>query len=367
MEKAGSEQSSAGRVVEIKTPGTIVFGTGACEQLGERLKALSAGPVLLVTDAGLVKAGLSAKIEGLISSAGLSVEVFDKVDPDPDRETVYKSVQAAKSIGAGAVVGLGGGSSLDVAKMTAALSINQGTVEQYTGIDKLAKKGLPTVLLPTTAGTGSEVSPIAVISDKKQHLKLGVVSRFLYCDAAIVDAGLALSCPARITASAGVDTLTHAIEIYTNKFSVPIIDALALEAIRLVGLHLRRCVREGGDLAAREGMALAALYGGLGLGPVNTAAVHALAYPLGGTFDVAHGLANSILLPYVMEFNRPVCQTKYARIADMLGVTGLERVEDKAEAAVQQVAELSADVAIPRRLRDIDIPQEASRRWRPAL
>lgn len=359
MERVSRGESSAGRVVEIKTPGTIVFGTGACEQLGERVRELSAGPVLLVTDAGLVKAGVSEKIENLIRSAGLSVDVFDKVEPDPDRETVYKSLESAKSLGAGVVVGLGGGSSLDVAKMTAALLVNEGTLDDYTGIDKLPRKGLATILLPTTAGTGSEVSPIAVISDRKQHLKLGVVSRHLYCDVAIVDPALTVSCPPKITASAGVDTLTHAIEIYTNKFSVPIIDALVLEAIRLVGMHLRRCVREGSDLAAREGMALAALYGGLGLGPVNTAAVHALAYPLGGTFDVAHGLANSILLPYVMQFNRPVCEAKFARIADMLGVTGLQRVEDKANAAVKQVTELSADVAIPKRLRDINIPQEA--------
>jgi len=358
MGQAGEGKCSVGRVVEIKTPGSIVFGAGACERLAGRIKALSKGAALIVTDAGLVKAGVAEKIEGLVSSAGIEVAIFDGVEPDPDKENVYECVDAVKSTGADVLVGVGGGSSLDVAKVAAVLSVNEGELSDYVGIGKVPRRGLPTVLLPTTAGTGSEVSPIAVISDRKQHLKLGVVSEHLYCDLAIVDAGLAVSCPANITASAGMDTLTHAIEIYTNKFAVAIIDGIELEAIRLVGRYLRRCVKDGGDLAAREGMSLAALYGGLGLGPVNTAAVHALAYPLGGTFDVAHGLANSILLPYVMEFNRPACEEKFAKIADALGIDG-GGVSDKASAAVKAVVELSKDVGIPQHLRDINIPEDA--------
>ncbi len=352
-------KSSTSRVVEIKTPGSIVFGVGACEQLGGRIKALSKEAVLIVTDAGLVKAGVAEEIEGLISSAGIEVAIFDGVEPDPDKENVCECLEKVKSTGADVLVGLGGGSSLDVAKVAAVLSVNGGELSDYVGIGKVPERGLPTVLLPTTAGTGSEVSPIAVISDRKQHLKLGVVSEELYCDLAIVDAGLTVSCPANITASAGMDALTHAIEIYTNKFAVDIIDGIELEAIRLVGRYLRRCVEDGGDLAAREGMSLAALYGGLGLGPVNTAAVHALAYPLGGTFDVAHGLANSILLPYVMEFNRPACEERFAKIADALGVSEAGGVSDKAAAAVKAVVELSKDVGIPQHLRDIDIPEDA--------
>ena len=350
--------NSVSRIVEIRTPGAIIFGVGCREQLTERARQLCEGTVLLVTDQGLVKAGIAEKIKALIGSAGVAVEVFDAVDPDPDRQTVGKCLELAKSANVTAVVGLGGGSSLDVAKMVAALCVNKGTLEEYTGIEKLPKKGLPTVLLPTTAGTGSEASPIAVISDKKQHLKLGVVSRHLYCDVAIVDPELTVSCPAKVTASAGIDTLTHAIEIYTNKHAVPIVDTLVLEAIRLVGLSLRKCVEYGSDLKAREQMSLAALYGGMGLGPVNTAAVHALAYPLGGTYDIAHGLANSILLPYVMEFNRPACEEKFARIGEVLGVTE-GSTSKKAAAAVEAVAKLSADVGIPKRLREVGIPADA--------
>ena len=256
-------------------------------------------------------------------------------------------------------MGLGGGSSLDVAKVTAVLKINKGQVEDYVGTDKVPRKGLPTVLVPTTAGTGSEVSPIAVISDKKQRLKLGIVSRHLYCDLAVVDPVLTVSCPANVTAFCGVDTLTHAIEIYTNKLSVPIIDGLVLEAIRLVGRSLSRCVHNGEDLTAREGMSLAALYAGLGLGPVNTAAVHALAYPLGGMFNVPHGLANSILLPYVMEFNRPACEAKFGRIAEAMADGGISHRGYKAAAAVKMVSELLRDTGIPSRLRDINIPEGA--------
>lgn len=359
-EQANKGESSVSRVVEIKTPGAIVFGVGACEKLPERIKKLSSdGAVLIVTDAGLVKSGAVEKIKELVSSAGFEAGVFDAVEPDPDKETVYKCLEMVKSIGAQLVFGLGGGSSLDVAKVAAVLRVNEGQLSDYVGIDKVPRKGLPTILLPTTSGTGSEVSPIAVISDRKQHLKLGIVSEHLYCDLAIVDPRLTVSCPAGITASAGMDALTHAIEIYTNKFSVSIIDGIVLEAIRLIGRHLRKCVDDGTELTAREGMSLAALYGGLGLGPVNTAAVHALAYPLGGTFDIAHGLANSILLPYVMEFNRPACEEKFAKIADALGITGVESISDKASTAVEAVISLSRDVGIPKQLRDINIPEDA--------
>ena len=350
---------SPGYVVEIKTPDSIVFGLGACEQVSDRIKEFPDGCVLIVTDAGLVKAGPVRKIESLLSSAGRVVEVFDGVQPDPDKECVQEALAAAKSAKAKMLMGIGGGSCLDVAKMAAVLCVNGGQVSDYVGIGNVPSRGLPTILLPTTSGTGSEVSPIAVISDKKQHIKLGVVSPHLYCDLAIVDPSLTVSCPAKTTASAGMDALTHAVEIYTNKFASPIIDPVVLEAIRLIGQHLRRCLTDGSNLQARAGMSLAALYGGLGLGPVNTAAVHALAYPLGGTFDVPHGLANSILLPYVMEFNRPACQNKFARIAEILEPEFTGDAEEKASRAVEIVVELSKYVGIPQRLREIDIPQDA--------
>ncbi len=351
-------ESSAERIVEIKMPGSIVFGPGACEGLSARMQSFPEGPVVIVTDAGLVKAGVVEKIQGLLSSAGREVQIFDSVEPDPDKKCVEQCLEVVRQAEAKVLLGIGGGSSLDVAKVSAVIQVNGGQISDYVGIGKVPGPGLPTILLPTTAGTGSEASPIAVISDKKQHSKLGIVSPHLYCELAIVDPALTLSCPVKVTASAGIDALTHAVEIYTNKFSVELIDTLVLEAIRLIGEHLSKCVRDGSDLTARTGMSLAALYGGMGLGPVNTAAVHALAYPLGGTFDVAHGLANSILLPYVMEFNEPVCQVKFARIAEALGFAGGDE-KKKASRAVEMVRKLSKEVGIPERLRDIGIPEGA--------
>ena len=345
------------RSVEIRTPAAILFGPGTSQSLPERVKDFPPGPVLIVTDPGLVKAGLAEQIETLLSSAERQVHIFDAVEPDPDKKCVEQCLDLARQVDAKLLLGIGGGSSLDVAKVTAILCSHAGQISDYVGIDNVPARGLPTILLPTTSGTGSEVSPIAVVSDKEQHSKLGIVSPHLYCDLAIVDPALTLSCPAKVTASAGIDALTHAVEIYTNKFASALIDPLALEAIRLIGLHLSTCVHDGSNLTARTGMSLAAMYGGLGLGPVNTAAVHALAYPLGGTFDVPHGLANSILLPYIMEFNLPLCRHKFARIAEVLGLVGSDD-NQKASQALEFVRSLSKDVGIPQRLRDIDIPRD---------
>ncbi len=347
------------RIVELRTPKTLMFGIGASKNLPERIKEMDRGRVLIATDRGLIKAGIAEEIIQSITNAGIEVSTFEEVKPDPDMDCVYQCLDLVKSTDAQVIVGLGGGSSLDVAKVSAALRVNKGKISDYVGIGKLPLKGLPTILLPTTSGTGSEVSPIAVISDPEQHTKLGIVSPNLYCDLAIIDPRLTISCPPNITASSGMDALTHAIEIYTNKISVQMIDTLVIESIRLVGQYLKICVKNGTDMTARKGMALASLYAGFGLGPVNTTAVHALAYPLGGTFNIPHGLANSVLLPYVMEFNRPVCESKYAKIADAFGAKDVDTVEKKAKRAVDMVVDLSKDIGIPQRLREIGIPKDA--------
>lgn len=349
---------SINRIIQVKTPGTMLFGVGARKKLPQQAKGLSEGPFLIVTDSGLVKAGVVKEIEGLMSGAGFKVSLFDEVEPDPEVKVVGKCVRAIDSTGARAVIGIGGGSSMDIAKTASAMAGNSGNIMDYAGIGKLPCRGLPFMLLPTTAGTGSEVTPIAVLSDKEQHLKIGIVSQHLYTDVAIVDPALTLSCPPNVTAASGMDTLVHAIEVYTNRFSVEIIDTLALEAIRLVGQHLRRSVRSGRDLAARQGMSLACLYAGLGLGPVNTAAVHALAYPLGGMYNIPHGLANSILLPHVLEFNLPACELKFARAAEALGVKDAGGARGKAGSLIEMVINISRDIGIPEHLRDIGVPED---------
>ena len=353
-----STQTSIGRIFSIKTPREIIFGCGCHEQLGEVLGRFGVEGVVLVTDPGLVKAGVCETVCGQLATLDMEYRVFDNMRPDPNIESVDDCLAVIKSIDARLVVGLGGGSALDVAKCAAAVAVNGGNIAEYVGIDKLPQRGLPTILMPTTAGTGSEVSPVAILTDRKeQNMKLGIVSANIYCDIAMIDPMLTITCPPDVTAASGMDALTHALEIYTNKHAVAFTDTLMCEAILLAMNNLRQCVSNGRNQAAREGMALASLYAGMGLGPVNTAAVHALAYPLGGMFDVPHGLANSILLPYVLEFNRPVCADKLASLAEKLGICVNDNSDMQASAFIEAVKKLSMDVGIAQKLCEIDIPQ----------
>jgi alcohol dehydrogenase class IV len=258
------------------------------------------------------------------------------------------------------LVGLGGGSALDIAKVTAVLLTNAGTPLDYVGLDRIPVDGLPRVLIPTTAGTGSEVSPIAILSDTQAHLKKGIVSPRLYADVALVDPELTVSLPPHITAYTGMDALTHAIEAYTNRYAHPLVDTLAIRAIELIGRYLPRAVARGDDSEARYHMAMASTLGGLCLGSVNTAAVHALAYPLGGEFNVPHGVANSLLLPYVMRYNLIGNLDRYAAIARALGyATAGLAPGDAAERAVDAVVRLARDVGIVSRMRDLGVPEAA--------
>lgn len=346
------------RTFHFTMPGKLIFGTGSATQLPDVCRAFSARKILLVTDGGLVKVGLPERIRAILIEAGLTCDIYDGVEPDPRIELVESCAAAAKD--ADLVIGFGGGSSLDIAKLAAIHAVHGGDVRSYVGIGNTPGRGKPTIMMPTTAGTGSEVTPIAVLSDKQAHLKKGVVSDHLYADVALVDPELTKGLPPYVTAFTGMDTLTHAIEAYTNRFAVPFIDNFALEAIRLAVRSLRRAVCNGDDTQARSDMALASLYGGLCLGSVNTAAVHALAYPLGGTFDVPHGVANSLLLPYVLEFNLISNLEKFTQVAGALGecADGLS-LRDGAQLAVNAVKQLAEDIGIVTRMRDLDIPESA--------
>ncbi len=347
--------------LHFKTADRLVFGAGSLAELPDAIKQLGASKPMIVTDSGLVGAGICARVTETVQSAGLACGVFEGVEPDPRIELVDAGTDAARAAGADLVIGLGGGSSLDIAKLVATMMVNEGTIADYIGVDKVPKRGIPTIMIPTTAGTGSEVTPIAVLSDKAEKLKKGVVSDRLYANVALVDPRLMVGLPPHITAYTGIDALTHAIEAYTNRFAQPFVDTFALEAIRLIGANLRQAVAHGDDLTARTNMALGSLYGGMCLGPVNTGAVHALAYPLGGTFGVPHGVANSLLLPYVMEFNLPGKPAEFARIAQALGQNrNMEpAVTAVAESAVTAVIELCADIGIVSRMRELDIPEDA--------
>ena len=333
------------RIFSFRMP-AVTMGLGARNELAKLVESYGKR-VLVVTDPGIGGQESFLDIVQQLKDSGCETSVFDDVAPDPPLEVVEKCTSQAVQTGAQVVIGIGGGSALDVAKVAAVLAKHGYELPTLFGIDQIPQRGLPTVLLPTTAGTGSEVTPIAVLSDESHQLKRGIVSDHLLADHALVDPELCLTLPPGPTAYTGMDTLTHAIEAYTNKFAVPLIDAFALEVVRLVRKSLVTAVKEPKNIAARYDMSLASLLGGLCLKSVNTAAVHALAYPLGGRFHVPHGVANSLLLPHVMRFNAPVSSDRYQVIGECLGSSD----------AVAAVQDISAEVGTDKRMRDFGVEQ----------
>ena len=267
-------------------------------------------------------------------------QIDDSVEAEPSVSSFNAVLARAQAFQPDAVIGLGGGSALDVAKLVAALLDGRQKIGEVFGIGLVQNRSPLLVCVPTTAGTGSEVSPNAILLDDADEMKKGVVSPWLVPDAAFIDAELTLSVPPAVTAATGLDALTHCIEAYTNKFAHPVVDVWAIEGVRLIAGSLADAVRQPANLAAREKMALGSLYGGLCLGPVNTAAVHALSYPLGGRYHVAHGHANAILLPHVVRFNIPAATARYAAVAIALGAESAASDEATAEAGIAQLWQL---------------------------
>ena len=345
------------KAITLLQPQKIVFGTGCIETLVEdykkmglqRLFVLTAPPIRPLIEEPLAQ----------LKEAGISIEVFQDIVAEPTVNDFKKILEVARSFKADSVVGIGGGSVLDLTKLVAAFLNSEQEVEDCFGTGFIKKKGLWFACLPTTAGTGSEVSPNAILLDERDHLKKGIVSPFLIADAAYVDPKLTWTVPAKVTADTGMDALTHCIEAYTNKFAHPSVDIYALQGIRLIAANLERAVKDGKDVEAREALAFGSLYGGLCLGPVNTAAVHALSYPLGGEFHIPHGLSNAILLPSVMKFNMPAAVERYADVAVAFGLPKGKTAEETAANGVNFIYRLAAAVGIPDKLTALNIPQTA--------
>lgn len=343
--------------ITILQPQKIVFGTGCIKNFEEdylklgykRLFVLTAPPII-----PLIESTIDA-----LTKAEVSIEVFSNILAEPSLGDFNEILKVAREFGADSVVGIGGGSVLDVAKLVAAFVGSDQKAEDCFGTGFINKKGLWLACLPTTAGTGSEVSPNAILLDERDKLKKGIVSPYLLADVAYVDPALTMTVPSKVTADTGMDALTHCIEAYTNKFAHPAVDIYAIQGIRLIAANLLRAVKDGNDVEAREALALGSLYGGLVLGPVNTAAVHALSYPLGGEFHIPHGLSNAILLPSVMKFNRPANLKKYAEVAVACGAPVGKDDDETAQNGVDFICELSKAVGIPQKLTDLNIPQSA--------
>lgn len=346
-------------VFPFRMPEVFYAGAGALEKLGPEVKRFGSR-VIVMTDKVLVQAGVVDPVLARLKEAGVRFVVFDEVEPEPSTENCALAAQAVRASGARAIVAVGGGSALDVAKAGSILTTNRGLIADYFGVGKVEKPGLPLIALPTTAGTGSEVTFNAIFTDKAQKLKVGVVSPYLMPRVAIVDPVLTLTCPPAITAATGIDALTHAIESFTAPKATPQTDLYALEAIRLIARSLRKAVWSGSNLEARTAMAYGSTFAGISLANAGVGAVHALAYPVGGQFGISHGVSNSLLLPYVLEFNMVADTLKFARVAEAMGenVTGLS-VREAAGRAVQAVRTLSLDVGIPQRLRDVSIPEDS--------
>ena len=345
------------KAITLLQPQKIVFGTGCIQTLVDDYLKMGLHKLFVLT-APPIRPLIEPSLDAL-SAAGTSIEVFQNIVAEPTVNDFKAILEQARAFGADSVVGIGGGSVLDVTKLVAAFMNSSQQVEDCFGTGFIQKRGLWFACLPTTAGTGSEVSPNAILLDERDHLKKGIVSPFLIADAAYVDPKLTWTVPAKVTADTGMDALTHCIEAYTNKFAHPAVDIYAREGIRLIAAHLERAVRNGQDVEAREALALGSLYGGLCLGPVNTAAVHALSYPLGGEFHIPHGLSNAILLPSVMKFNRPAALKRYAEVAVALGCEPGKDDNETAQRGVDFIYRLAEAVGIPKKLTDLGIPQTA--------
>jgi alcohol dehydrogenase len=349
----------AGKVSAYRVPALITLGTGAAETVGPEAKRLGGHHAFLVMDPVLQKIGAADPLLKSLAAEGLRVTVHTGIEIEPSAGSVVQAVDGARAAGCDVVVALGGGSALDTGKAVAMLLGNPGRLEDYLGVGRVPQRGVPSILLPTTAGTGAEITPNALYYLPAKRVKEAVVSPHIIPDVAIVDPLLTATAPPGVTAATGVDALCHAVESYTSANASPLTDPYALEAIRLIGAHLRSAVRNGSDLAAREGMAQGSLLAAIALTNAGANAVHALAYPLQGQHRVTHGVANSLLLPYVLDFNTGAGLDRFARVAEALGesVAGLSR-EAAAKRAADGARALSRDVGIPQRLGDVGVRRE---------
>lgn len=343
------------------TTRSIVVDAGANARLAEIVGPLLGDRILLVTDAGLRRLGLLDPLLASLGAAGIHVAIFDDVQADPPEDNIAHAAARARAHEATGVLGVGGGSPMDVAKLVSLVSRSGERLEDIYGIGLAKGPRLPLALVPTTAGTGSEVTPIAIVTTGKSEKK-GVVSPLLLPDLALLDADLTLGLPPSVTAATGIDAMVHAIEAYTSVSpnNNPISRGLARQALRLLGANIRTATRDGRNRDARGAMLLGSLLAGQAFANAPVAAVHALAYPIGGHFHVPHGLSNALVLPHVLHFNRHAAQEDYAELAvdlfpDLAGRTSAERTDG----FIEGLARLSRELGVPQTLSEVGISPDA--------
>jgi len=344
----------------FRTCKRIHGGVGCLTDLSEEIERISPSQILVVTDPGVKKVGAFDRVKVQLEKGRFVFEEFDGIDIEPTLETLERCLSWIGHRKFDAVIGLGGGSSMDVAKVAAIMLANGGSFQDYIGIERIPKPGVPMIMIPTTAGTGAEVTTNALMIDKKEKVKKSFVSSYLVPDVAIVDPELTVTLPAELTASTGMDALTHCLESFISLRATPMTELISLEGIRRISGSLREAYTNGANIEARYGMTLGSLYGGIALTNAGTTAVHALAYPLGGRYNISHGISNAIMLPYVMKYNCLSNMGKFAQIAEAMG-EDLYGLNQRAAAfkAIDAIFQLARDVNIPLHLKDLKIPEEA--------
>lgn len=338
----------------------MMFGSGIISRLGEEVKALGASKVMLVMDKTLASTGLKDRLIAPLKNVRIRVVLYDEITPEPSPQLADQGAELARKEKVHLVVGAGGGSSMDVGKAIAVLAKNGGKATDYIGLGLVKKPGLPTIMIPTTAGTGSETTFTAVFTMRETKSKGGINSPFLYPNLALLDPELTLSLPPRPTAYTGMDALAHAVEAFTSTKANEVSDLFAMRAIELIARHLRAAVFQGSRIDSRESMLLASYLAGMALANAGVTAVHALAYPLGALFDIPHGVANGTLLPHVMRYNAPGNAEKFASVAEAMGYNtyGLA-TREASELASEAVSRLAEDIGMPGGLSELGIPESS--------
>lgn len=349
----------------FNTTRSIQFGNGALQKLGDIVLATAKGPVFLITDSGMMKTGIISKAIDILNAAKIEFRLFADVEADPPEQVIEAATRLAHDGAVGCVIGLGGGSSLDVAKLVALLAGGQERLKDIYGVGKARGPRLPLILVPTTAGTGSEVTPISIVTTGTAE-KMGVVSPVLLPDVALLDPELTYGLPPQVTAATGIDAMVHAIEAFAsaNANNNPISRGFALQALKLIGSALLTAVKDGTNSAARADMLLGSMLAGQAFANSPVAAVHALAYPLGGHFHIPHGLSNALVLPHVLRFNAVTAYELYVEPA-VHAFPALASLEGQARVSAfcDALAQLSVDCGLPHRLRDVGITKD----WIPRL
>ncbi|MFP7225521.1 iron-containing alcohol dehydrogenase [Priestia filamentosa] len=343
----------------FRTAQTLITGRNSISKIGEEAKKLESKKAMIITDKVIQQTGLLSRVISSLEEIDLAVDTMDEVMPEPPFENLEQMMIQLEGKEYDLLIGVGGGSVLDATKVLSIMLTNQENVRDLVGIEKVQNAGIPTILVPTTAGTGSEVTYNAIFTDVRDKVKKGIVSPYLLPKVAIVDPSLTLTVPPSVTAATGMDALVHAVESYTAIRAGELTDGITLQAIKLISRSLRKAVYNGKNVQAREDMAMGSLLAGISLGNAGVGAVHALAYPLGGKFKVPHGVANSLLLPFVMKYNVVTDLEKFAEVAKALGenIEGLS-LREAANCTVYALTQLAQDIEIPSSLKDVGVTAE---------